>query len=435
MLNAAPANSANQLGGDCYDAAGNFLQNGTCPTGSFTPTYYYDQENRLYNPQATYTYFYDADSVRIRKAASSTVGTFYWPGANGEILTEANGSGTINEEYIYFNGQRIARVDQPTGTVHYYFSDQLGSASVVTNATGGGATYDYYYPFGGLVASSGSDPNHYLFTGKERDNDSGEFGLDYFGARHYGSMIGRFMTPDWSGKPTAVPYAVLGDPQTLNLYSYVENSPLDRIDADGHFSFPLANIECEFDTACFEHVGCVFCDGPPQKPWPNANSKSGFWSGLGQRFGNLFKGKGFHTNQQLLPEGTVTTNEIDWLPGEGEPNGWVTAVADSMGVAAAVTKNTPLGIASSAVSIANDRSKLNVALTVGSSVLPYVVEGSDVPLAFGFAAHDGSQFAGKVMTDVFTPDALQSDQISDGNGHLIPNPQAAFDSGQAFGPN
>jgi hypothetical protein len=66
---------------------------------------------------------------------------------------------------------------------------------------------------------------------------------------------------------------------------------------------------------------------------------------------------------------------------------------------------------------------------------PYVVEGSDVPMAFGFDAYDGSQFAGKVMPDVFTPDALQSDTISDGNGHLIPNPQAAFDSGQAFGPN
>jgi hypothetical protein len=31
-----------------------------------------------------------------------------------------------------------------------------------------------------------------------------------------------------------VPYATFGDPQTLNLYTYVENSPLNRIDADGH---------------------------------------------------------------------------------------------------------------------------------------------------------------------------------------------------------
>ena len=51
------------------------------------------------------------------------------------------------------------------------------------------------------------------------------------------------------------------------------------------------------------------------------------------------------------------------------------------------------------------------------------------------SVQNGSQFGGKVMIDVSTPDALQSDTISDGNGNLIPNPQAAFDSGQAFGPN
>jgi hypothetical protein len=42
------------------------------------------------------------------------------------------------------------------------------------------------------------------------------------------------MSSDWDAKPVAVPYANFGDPQTLNLYSYVENSPVDRVDADGH---------------------------------------------------------------------------------------------------------------------------------------------------------------------------------------------------------
>ena len=41
------------------------------------------------------------------------------------------------------------------------------------------------------------------------------------------------MTPDWALKPITVPYANFGDPQTLNLYTYVQNSPLNRIDADG----------------------------------------------------------------------------------------------------------------------------------------------------------------------------------------------------------
>jgi RHS repeat-associated protein len=68
-------------------------------------------------------------------------------------------------------------------------------------------------------------------TGKERDTESG---LDDFGARYYASNLGRFMSSDWDAKPVAVPYANFGDPQTLNLYSYVENSPVDRVDADGH---------------------------------------------------------------------------------------------------------------------------------------------------------------------------------------------------------
>jgi hypothetical protein len=42
------------------------------------------------------------------------------------------------------------------------------------------------------------------------------------------------MTPDWAAKPTTVPYASFGDPQTLNLYGYVHNNPLFKADADGH---------------------------------------------------------------------------------------------------------------------------------------------------------------------------------------------------------
>jgi RHS repeat-associated protein len=71
-----------------------------------------------------------------------------------------------------------------------------------------------------------------LFTGKERDAESN---LDMFGARYYGSSLGRFMTPDWAAKPTAVPYAHYGNPQSLNLYSYVQNNPTTIGDPDGHW--------------------------------------------------------------------------------------------------------------------------------------------------------------------------------------------------------
>jgi RHS repeat-associated protein len=218
----ASVNTNNQLSILQYDPAGNVVNdgNGNAPT--------YDAENRIAS-DAGVTYFYDTDGMRTEKSS----GTKYWYGPGGQVLMETALNGTVNEEYIYLNGERVARVDRPSGTVNYYFSDNIGSASVITGATGTIQEQYYYYPYGGLVASTGSDPNHYKFTGKERDSESN---LDNFGARYYTSSIGRFMTPDWAARATAVPYAKFGDPQTLNLYSYVENAPVNRADADGHYA-------------------------------------------------------------------------------------------------------------------------------------------------------------------------------------------------------
>ena len=65
----------------------------------------------------------------------------------------------------------------------------------------------------------------YLFTGKERDAESG---LDYFGARYYGSSMGRFMSPD-DGEDQHP-----SNPQSWNLYSYGRNNPLIGTDDDGN---------------------------------------------------------------------------------------------------------------------------------------------------------------------------------------------------------
>jgi hypothetical protein len=46
--------------------------------------------------------------------------------------------------------------------------------------------------------------------------------------------MGRFMSPDWSESPLALPFADLDNPQSFNFYSYVLNNPLSQNDADGH---------------------------------------------------------------------------------------------------------------------------------------------------------------------------------------------------------
>jgi RHS repeat-associated protein len=62
-----------------------------------------------------------------------------------------------------------------------------------------------------------------------------ENGLDYFGARYYGSTVGRFTTPD---NPK---FSEKTDPQSWNLYSYTGNNPpaLSRIDPTGENWFQV----------------------------------------------------------------------------------------------------------------------------------------------------------------------------------------------------
>jgi RHS repeat-associated protein len=109
---------------------------------------------------------------------------------------------------------------------------------VVENATGTATEQDIdYYPYGGVEEDYSTTPvaQNYKFNGKERDAESG---LDDFVARYDSSNLGRFMTPDWAEKPTAVPYAHFGNPQSLNLYSYVQNNPTTFGDPDGHGDCP-----------------------------------------------------------------------------------------------------------------------------------------------------------------------------------------------------
>ncbi len=218
MASAAPA-THNQLSTASYDSAGNLIQQAGAG-------YTYDAEGRLINGMGT-AYTYDGMGERVEKAGSK----LYWKGVGSTALMETNSSDQNPTMYVFFNGARIARVD-PGATAKYYVTDNVGSTEVETDYSGNALNQSLFFPYGvERIVQQNDTANNYRFSGKERDQETG---LDDFGARYYDSVVGRFMTPDWDAKPTAVPYASFGDPQTLNLYSYVENGPLNRVDADGH---------------------------------------------------------------------------------------------------------------------------------------------------------------------------------------------------------
>ncbi len=210
----------NQAAGLGYDAAGN-LTNYTSPG-----QYVYDQENRL-SSTAGITYTYDGNGERVLKSNTSTGAAVkrYWS-MGGNTMAEDDGSGNLTAEYIYLGSKRIARIDLPANALHYYLSDHLGSTSIVVSSVGAIEEESDYSPFGteSIVMTGGA--NHYKFTGKERDAESG---LDNFGARYDSSSMGRFMTPDPLGGEKI-------DPQTLNKYSYVRNNPINLIDPTGLYT-------------------------------------------------------------------------------------------------------------------------------------------------------------------------------------------------------
>jgi len=115
--------------------------------------------------------------------------------------------------------------------VEHYHLDGVGNVMAVTDSTGALVEQHDYLPFGEEWCGTGvcgavttGQPKR--FTGKERDVETG---LDYFGARYYGSRIGRFTTVD----PAYTIKENLVDPQRWNKYSYGRNNPLRFVDPDG----------------------------------------------------------------------------------------------------------------------------------------------------------------------------------------------------------
>jgi RHS repeat-associated protein len=252
--------------GMSYDAAGNQTNDGSGQR-------VYDGENRMveaYNSAGVRVswYVYDAAGRRVVRTVGSQ-GTWHVYGFGGELLAEyAVGASPSapQKEYGYRGGQLLVVWDgSETGDrqLQWLVQDHLGSTRMVVDRSGslGGVRRHDFCAFGeelsvgvGIRSAAlgyGPDSTRQKFTSKERD---AETGLDYFLARYYSSIQGRFTSPDefqggpreifvlGSGNPTkqALPYADITNPQSLNKYVYSYNNPLRYTDPDGHIPVETA---------------------------------------------------------------------------------------------------------------------------------------------------------------------------------------------------
>jgi RHS repeat-associated protein len=129
----------------------------------------------------------------------------------------------------------VSATGQSTDVVEYFHLDGAGNVRAVTDQKGNVIERHDFLPFGEErcgtgVCGSVTPGQPKRFTGKERDQETG---LDYFGARYYGSKTERFTTVD----PEYNWRANLVDPQRWNRYTYGRNNPLRYVDPDGRDIF------------------------------------------------------------------------------------------------------------------------------------------------------------------------------------------------------
>jgi RHS repeat-associated protein len=134
--------------------------------------------------------------------------------------------------------ERLTSVSNSVSATSYSGYDAMVRPTGSTQATDGVAYSRYdYHPFGEQTAttfgnrasiagySQPSDFENQKFTSKERDNETG---LDYFGARYYGSTQGRFTSAD-----PLMTSGTIYSPQSWNRYTYTSNNPLRFVDPTG----------------------------------------------------------------------------------------------------------------------------------------------------------------------------------------------------------
>ena len=145
----------------------------------------------------------------------------------------STGSELTGLTFEYDSSRKLTKIKAKTGgllsdTVREYSYDDQGRVSTtsLTAADGSAAATYEYDDFGGTTVTSGADlDNEICYTGQIYDQSSG---LYYYNARFYDPENARFLTQDtYRGEAT--------QPDTLHLYAYCANNPINYVDPTGHF--------------------------------------------------------------------------------------------------------------------------------------------------------------------------------------------------------
>ncbi len=136
---------------------------------------------------------------------------------------------TWTKSYTYLGDGMLSTISNINGSesIEFNHPDRLGTRTI-TNQAAGTSYEQTTLPFGTALNAESTTSTNKRFTSYDR---SARTGLDYAVNRSYDSKQGRFTQVD----PIGMNASSLSSPQSLNLYSYCGNDPVNHTDPDGLF--------------------------------------------------------------------------------------------------------------------------------------------------------------------------------------------------------
>jgi RHS repeat-associated protein len=221
------------------DNEGNLVRRTETATGRVRE-FQWDERNRLVavtdrdaagNVAQQVLFTYDALDHRIAeelKHGGTDVVTYFVDNGDNHLLDFVDDDGPAGPQppalaMRYLTGPALDQVfaqEDAAGTVTWPIADHLGTVRDLVDNSGAVVNHITYESFGNVVAQTHpAVTSRFLFAGREFDMETG---LYYARARYYDPKLGRFLSED--------PLRFLAG---TNLYRYVHNNPVSRIDPRG----------------------------------------------------------------------------------------------------------------------------------------------------------------------------------------------------------